>query len=104
MATRIEYSKRERNIPLQIWESWKAMKKPEDARELAKYCRRSLPVIYAALNNGYASKPALVQKISDYYLKRPAEVVEVSNKDQALIEKAKKQAEQETNRPAPTQE
>ena len=87
---RVEYSKRERNIPVELFDSWKKQRRTDDARELVKFTGKSLPVIYAALNNGYVSKPALAEMITKYYLQRPTEIVGVSKAAKQLIEQTNK--------------
>lgn len=88
MAERIEYSKRERNIPVELFESWQKLRRSDDARELVKFTGKSLPVIYAALNNGFVGKPELAEEITKYYLQRPAEIVKISQKAKQLIDRS----------------
>lgn len=88
MAERIEYSKRERNIPQELHDSWIKLRRKDDVGKLTKYCGVSRPVIDAALKNGYVSRPALASKITDYFNQRPAEIMKIDKSAAALIKKA----------------
>jgi len=85
-SERIEYSKRERNIPKELHEAWQRLRSKKDVAALMQLTGKSKPVISAALKNGYVSNPGLAERITEYYNARPAEI-KLSKKARQLIEK-----------------
>lgn len=89
MAEKIQYSQRERNVPTDVWEAWKTMRKRTDMAAIKKLTGKSTPVISAALNRGFVNDPKLADQITDYFNNRPTEVKVDKRKANQLIEKTK---------------
>jgi hypothetical protein len=80
-----EYATKARNIPEELHEAWKKMRRRNDMKPLMEFTGKSYPVISGALNNGYCATQQLADKISEYFAQRPEIAIKVSKKGKEIV-------------------
>lgn len=81
-----EYATKARNIPEELHEAWKKMRRRDDMKALVTFTGKSYPVISGALNNGYCASQALADNISAYFAQRPEITIKISRQAKKIID------------------
>lgn len=60
----------EQNVPDEVFNAWKALKRHGDGREICQIYGWSQPTVTKALRHGYATAANLVANINEFFLER----------------------------------